>query len=180
MDDETGWNDVLVDGWGPLVREAVCERVEASFAASRGLLALTVSAPDDAPAAATERVHEAVVAAIARETGADLDLLGSQAAWATYDDVWAELGRRATDDDRYEAVPPAAVQQVVSLLQQLPPAAVELAGALHDDGGRVVLLRRDEESLLDVDGLFRWLATDDRAEGPARTRARAVVALARG
>lgn len=179
MDDETGWDAILVDGWGPLVRAAVCDRVEEAFATSRGVLALTVADPDAAPAHATERVHDAVLAAIATETGADLDHLGSQAAWATYDDVWAELGRRAADLDRLEPVPPDTTETIRTLLLTLPLPLVEHAGAVLDDDGRVLLLDRGGTALLDVEGVHRWLALDDDADDATRQRARDLVRVAR-
>ncbi len=178
MDDESGWNAILVEGWGELVRAAVCDRVEDAMQAARGVLAVAVAMPDDAPAPAVERVHAAIVAAIAVETGADLDELGSQAAWATYDDVWAELGRRWADGGDMEVVPAAAVDDVRSLLAGLPRGAIEHAGAVVDGMGTQLLLT-DAGPRLDVEGLFRWLATED-ADEELRGRARRVIALARG
>ena len=179
MDDESGWNEILVDGWGPLVRAAVCDRVEDAFSTSRGVLAVAAGDPDGAPAQATERVHETIVAAIAIETGADLHELGSQAAWATYDDVWGELGRRATDGGRFEVVDDAVVETVRTLLLTLPLSLVEHAGAVLGDDGRVMLVRRDGVTLLDVEGVHRWLALDDEADEDTRQRARDLVRLAR-
>lgn len=179
MDDDSGWHEILVDGWGPLVRAAVCERVEESFSIRRGVLAVTVTSPDDAPADATEQVHDAVVAAIGRETGADLDALGSQSAWATYDDVWAELGRRAEQVDGFEEIAESAVRPVLLALAALPREVVEHAGAVHGDDGRLLLLRRGGRPMLDVEGVFRWLATDADATGSTRDRARDLVRIAR-
>jgi hypothetical protein len=128
VDDETGWNAILVEGWGALVRAAVCDRVADLLDTSRGLLTIAVTTPDDAPAAAVERVHDAVLVAIATETGANLDELGSQAAWATYDDVWAELGRRWDDATVLEFVPAVRADTVLDLLRQLPPQASNTPG----------------------------------------------------
>lgn len=178
MDDESGWNAILVEGWGELVRAAVCDRVADRMRHARGVLAVAVVTPDEAPAAAVERVHDAVVAAIAAETGADLDELGSQAAWATYDDVWAELGRRWADGSGMEVVPARAVEEVRALLAGLPQPAIEHAGAVVDGLG-TRLLQTADGPRLDVEGLFRWLATED-AEDELRDRARRVVALVRG
>lgn len=178
MDDDSGWNAILVEGWGESVRSAVCDRVGAGFRHARGVLAIAATDPDAAPPDAVERVHAAIVAAIAAETGADLDELGSQAAWATYDDVWAELGRQWAGGPGLEPVGPAAAVEVVRLLAGLPQAAIEHAGALLDDGA-VRLLRTRDGARLDVDGLFRWLATEEEATDAVRARARAVVTAAR-
>lgn len=178
MDDESGWHAILVEGWGELVRAAVCDRVDDALATACGVLAIAAVTPDNAPAAAVERVHHAVVTAIAAETGADLDLLGSQSAWATYEDVWAELGRRWADGGRMELLAPSAVDEVLLLLTGLPLAAVEHAGAVRD-GDHVQVLRTADGVHLDVEGLFRWLATEPAADEQVRARARRVIAVAR-
>ena len=178
MDDETGWNAILVQTWGEGVRAAVCDRVEEAMARSRGVLVLAVTTPDVAPVDAVERVHLAVVEAIAAETGADLDELGSQAAWATYDDVWAELGRRLADGGGLEHFAPGAEPEVRRLLRGLPRTAIEHAGAVVD-GPDVRVVRTGQGPCLDVDGIFRWLAGDDADDDDLRARARRVVALAR-
>ena len=180
VDDESGWNEILVDGWGPLVRAAVCDRVEDALATSRGVLGRTVLDPDHAERAWVERVHAEVLAAIEVETGARLDDLGSQSAWATYDDVWGELARRWDDGRGLEPVADDRVPTVVGLLAGLPPEAVLLAGATRRADGVVELVHAGGRHRLDVEGLFRWLATDERADTTARERARAVVAAARG
>lgn len=179
MDDESGWNAILVEGWGDLVRAAVCDRVDDAHVHARGVLAVAVATPDDAPPEAVERVHRAVIAAIAAETGANLDELGSQAAWATYDDVWAELGRRWADGGGLERIDQEVVPEVARLLAGLPRAAIEHAGALVDGLGARVL-RLEDGAYLDVAGLFRWLASDDADDPDQRARARQVVAAARG
>lgn len=178
MDDESGWNAILVEGWGTLVRAAVCDRVEEALRTARGVLAIAVATPDDAPATAVERVHDEIIAAIGAETGANLDELGSQAAWATYDDVWAELGRRWADGGAMEVVPATVLAEALALLAGLPAAAVEHAGAATD-GHRIVLLRTEAGSHLDIEGVFRWLATDEDADDADRDRARRLVEVAR-
>lgn len=178
MDDDSGWDAILVEGWGELVRAAVCDRVDDLLATARGVLALAATTPEDAPADAVERVHAAIVAAIATETGADLDLLGSQAAWATYDDVWAELGRRWQDTPGLEPVPRDVELEVAVLLAGLPRDAIEHAGAVVD-ATDVRLLRVGGEARLDVEQLFRWLATDEVATEVVRARARRVVEIVR-
>lgn len=179
MDDETGWNEILVDGWGPLVRAAVVDRVEDAFERARGVLAVTVVDPDHAPRADVERVHEAVLDAIEAETGAQLEELGSQAAWATYDDVWGELARRWDTGRDLETVQPQHHAEVIGLLAGLPPSAVEQAGAARSADGAVRLPVLDGRPRVDVEGLFRWLATDQQATSVQRERARAVVSAVR-
>lgn len=178
MDDESGWNAILVEGWGELVRAAVCDRVGDALSTTRGVLAIAVATPDEAPPTAVEQVHDAIVAAIAAETGANLDELGSQAAWATYDDVWAELGRRWSDGGGMEVVPEHAVPEVLALLAGLPRDAIEQGGAALD-GMEVRLLRTDAGAYLDLEGIFRWLATEQDAHPAVRDRARRVVEVAR-
>lgn len=178
MDDESGWNAILVEGWDEPVRAAVCDRVEERMAAARGVLAVAVVTPEDAPVQAVERVHDAVVAAIATETGASLDQLGSQAAWATYDDVWAELGRRWHDGGGMEVVAEPLDAEVLALLAGLPREAIEHAGGVLD-GMEVQLLRTATATYLDVEGIFRWLATEQDTPEDLRDRARQLVAAAR-
>jgi hypothetical protein len=178
VDDESGWHQVLVEGWGDLVRAAVCDRLDDAFATCRGVLALAVTDPDGAPADAVERVHDGVVVAIAAETGANLDELGSQAAWATYDDTWAELGRRWADGGPMESVAHTDEDGLARLLAGLPRTAIEHAGAVVDVD-TVRLVQTDDGPVLDVDGLFRWLAMDHEAPDAVRERARRVVATAR-
>ena len=178
MDDESGWNAILVEGWSDHVRAAVCSRVEDAMTDARGVLAVAVAMPDDAPPDAVERVHDAIVAAIADETGADLDELGSQAAWATYDDVWAELGRRWDDGGGMEAIDPTVEAEVARLLAGLPRRAIELAGGVVD-GLDVRMLHTTDGPRLDVEGVFRWLASDAADDDELRARARDVVAVAR-
>jgi hypothetical protein len=167
-DDGTGWNEVLVGGWTAEVRDAVVTRVERATVGRHGRLVRTLAAPDDVRAAWVEQLHELIVAAIAAETGADLDALGSQAAWSCYDDVWGELATRWADGGPLCRVPLGAEPPVVRLLQHLPPDVAEHAGAdvtaaVPDPlwlGGRL---------LVDVDGLWAYLATHD---GELSVRAR--------
>lgn len=160
-DDDTGWTEILVGGWGPLVRDAAADRVERALVGRRGILvrALTEEAASRSHAACIEQVHELVVEAIRGETGADLDAMGSQAAWACYEDVWARLQSRWADGASLPVVPAAVRREVEHLVRLLPPAAAEHAGA---DVGEVPyrLLDRDGATRVDVDGLFAWLARD--------------------
>lgn len=178
MDDESGWEAILVQGWGPLVRAAVADRVVEAFAHRPGVLVVAAIDPDEAEAEWVEAVHVAVAGAIAAETGADIEALGSQAAWATYDDVWGELARRSAADPALVVVPDHRVGQVHALLTDLPPAAALHAGAVPwPDGPHPLVL--DGRTRVHLDGLFRWLATEpDGAEG-ARALARALVAVVR-
>lgn len=179
MDDETGWDEVLVQGWGPAVRSAVADAVERMFATRRGLLATTVLDPEDASADWVEAVHEAVVAGIRIETGADIEELGSQAAWATYDEVWVDLARRAKADAALVTVPEPRVGQVLALLAELPLDAVHHAGGVLWPDGPAAPVVVDGSPRIHVDGVFRWLATDDGAAESHRALARALVAVVR-
>jgi hypothetical protein len=128
-DDGTGWNEVLVGGWTPEVRDAVVERVTRLTVGWRGPLLRALGDPEGAPAAWTETLHQVVVRAIAEETGADLDELGSHAAWACYEEVWQGLVTRWADGGDLATVPLGAEPDVVRLIAGLPPMAAEAAGA---------------------------------------------------
>lgn len=164
MDDHTEWTRILVDGWGPLVLAAVVDRVERAMVGRRGVLVRALveeRRPSPGHAACVEEVHERILAAIRTETGADLDGLGSQAAWATYDQVWGHLQERWRQPTAGLCrVPPEVGAEVAALVRSLSPAAATHAGAdvgtqpyelLHHGGGPCV----------DVEGLFAHLARDD-------------------
>ncbi|MFA9429273.1 hypothetical protein [Egicoccus sp. AB-alg2] len=161
MDDETGWNDVLTGGWHAGVRDAVVTRVERLSQCRHGQLVRTLSDLEAARYAWVEDLHRLVVVAIRDETGADLDELGSQAAWACYEDVWERLRVRWSRGGRLARVPLGAEPEVVRLLQSLPVAAAEAAGTDVSTcppdplwlGGRL---------LVDLEGLRAHL------DGPAR------------
>ena len=179
MDDDTAWTEILVDGWGPLVRSAVADRVEEDFAAERGTLAAAVLDPDDAPAEAVEAVHGRIVAAIGVETGADLDELGSQAAWATYEDTWAELARRLRSLPGMRPLTDAQLEPVRRILASLPADAALAAGAAA--GTREPARRGDDRRpAVDVPGLYRWLATEEGAGEADRDRVRALLGIVVG
>lgn len=129
MDDDTGWDAILVEGWGPLVRHAVVERVERATVGARGTLVRAVADPDHARFAWTEWLHEQVVAAIRVETGADLDRLGSQAAWACYEESWELLAGRWSGGGTMGVVTPGAERRVRLLLAAAPVWLAERAGA---------------------------------------------------
>lgn len=180
VDDETGWNEILVEGWGPLVRAAVCHRVVDVFRTRLGLLAATAATPDDAPADWVEDVHVAVVQGIRTETGADIEELGSQAAWATYDEVWQVLPRAVAAVEDLVPVPEARVGQVQALVAELPLDAALLAGAVPWPDGPTLPVVVDGRPRVNLEGLFRWLATEQRAAESHRALARALVAVVRG
>ncbi|GGI07209.1 hypothetical protein [Egicoccus halophilus] len=129
MDDDSGWNDLLVGGWHAGVRDAVVVRVERASVGHHGELVRTLSDPDGARYAWVESLHRRVLGAIRAETGADLDELGSQAAWACYEDVWERLRVRWGRGGRLARVPLGGEPDVVRLLHSLPPSAAEAAGA---------------------------------------------------
>ena len=161
FDDDSGWTEILVDGWGPLVRAAVVDRVERGLVGRRGVLvrALVEEAASAGHAACVEEIHARVVEAIRDETGADLDELGSQAAWACYDEVWGQLQARWVAGGSTVPVPATTEAEVVMLLRALSPAAAQHAGAdigvvpyaPMACGGRV---------RVDLEGLFAYLARD--------------------
>ncbi|MEE8602983.1 hypothetical protein [Euzebya tangerina] len=179
MDDSSGWHEILVDGWGELVREAVIDRVRADFAFRVGILAAAVVTPDDAEAEWVEAVHRSVVDGIRIETGADIEELGSQAAWAPYEEVWQFIEARLGADASFESVPEYRVGQVLALLAELPPRAVLHAGGIPWPEEAPAALVLDGRTRVHVDGLFRWLATEDEATGEHRVLARALIALVR-
>lgn len=163
MDDDSGWTEILVEGWGPLVRAAVIERVEAATLTERGMLVRTLADPDAAPAEDIERLHALVVEAIATETGADLHELGSQAAWATYDETWEALGRRWESGGTTDVVPAGAESAVAALLRALPSEAAA-AGACRTGPevvGGVEPLWVEGRMRVDVDGLWAHAALAD-------------------
>jgi hypothetical protein len=167
-DDGTGWNEVLVGGWTSAVRDAVVERVERGTVGRRGWLIRVLSSPETADARDVERLHRVVLAAIAAETGADLDELGSQAAWACYDDTWAALAGRWADGGTLSVVPLGREPAVVRLLQHLPADVAEHAGG---DGRRTPPepLWLGGRLRVDLDGLWAYLATHE-GDLDARTR----------
>ena len=161
FDDDSGWTEILVDGWGPLVRAAVVDRVERAMVGRRGLLvrALVEEVANDGQAACVEEVHDRVVEAIRVETGADLDELGSQAAWACYDEVWGQLQARWGTGGATLAVAPEVEDEVVALVRSLSPSGAEHAGA---DVGSLPFapMRVGPIVHVDLEGLFAYLARD--------------------
>lgn len=180
MDDEATWSLILTDEWGPLVLQAVVERVEAATLGERGLLVRTVLDPDRAPSAWVERVHDHVLEAIRVETGADLDALGSQAAWACYEETWDALRERWSDGGRLLPLRPGDAEAATALVGLLPIDVARAAGA-DCSGIPARPLRVDGVVLVDVEGLFAWIAHAD-PRGPdaaARPEVDRLLALAR-
>lgn len=152
MDDETGWNEVLLDMWSEQVRDAVVTRIERATVGRRGWLVRVFADPEGCRPAYTETVHALIVAAIRDETGADLDALGSQAAWESYEQVWEALRHRWADGGTLGVVRLGSEPVVARAIAGLPieaaaHLAAEVGGAVPDPlwlGGR---LRVDLEGL---------------------------------
>ena len=128
-DDDSGWNEILVGGWTEEIRDRAVRRVEDLTVAWRAPLVRTLRDPHGVPPAWTESLHRAVLLAIQEITGADLDLLGSHAAWACYEEVWDALAEVWKDGGDLPRVPLRAEPRAVALLAQAPPHVAEAAGA---------------------------------------------------
>ncbi len=159
MDDGSGWNDILLELWSDAVRDAVVARIERETVGRRGWLVRVFCEPETVREEFTETAHALVLAAIRDETGADLDDLGSQAAWECYEHVWDALGERLRTAEVFVAVPVGAEPHVAARIRRLPAEAAAHAGAdvtrQPPDplwiGGRL---------LIDADGLDRYLSLD--------------------
>ncbi len=159
MDDTSGWDGVLRELWSAEVRDAVVARIEGATVGRRGWLVRVFATPEQVRGALTETVHAVVLAAIRDETGADLDELGSQAAWECYEQVWDELAGRWHDGGELPAVPLGREPEVVRALAGLPPEAAVYAGA-DLVAGAVQPLWLAGRLHVDVDGLRAYLALD--------------------
>jgi hypothetical protein len=179
VDDETGWTEILLDVWGPLVLDAVAHQVEQAFSTRRGLLAATALDPDEVDTDWVESVHVAVVAGIAAETGADIEEMGSQSVWAIYDEIWTALASRAMADPAFVVVPEHRVGQVHAIIAELPLSAALHAGGVPWAEGPTAPVVLDGRTRVHLDGVFRWLATDDGAAESHRALARALIAIVR-
>jgi hypothetical protein len=151
-DDGSGWNEVLVGGWTPAVRHRCVGRVEVMTRGWRNALIRTLTVPDQVPDRWTEALHRAVLTAIEQETGADLDLLGSHAAWACYEDVWDALARRWRDGGHLPMVPLDREPRVAALIAGSPDHVAEAVGA-DITGPQPVPLWIAGRLRVDVDGL---------------------------
>ena len=160
MDDDSGWNDLLLRLWSEDVRDAVVERIEEATVGRRGWLVRVFAAPEAVRGELTETVHALVLAAIRDETGADLDVLGSQAAWECYEEVWEELSRRWSGGGRTRLVQLGREPAVIRLLAVLPAEAAVCAGADVRADGTAEPLWLQGRLRVDVDGLRAYLQLD--------------------
>lgn len=165
-DDDTGWNEVLTGVWGPAVRDAVLARVEDATVGARCLLVCTLRDEATGREGWVEQLHHLVVESIRQETGADLDELGSQAAWATYEDVWNALVTRWWDGGDLATVALRREVAASACLRRLHGAAAQAAGM---DVGTVPPepLWLDGRLRVDAQGLTRLL-DDPGFEGAER------------
>jgi hypothetical protein len=159
VDDETGWNDVLLAMWTDAVRDAVVARIERATVGRRGWLVRVFADPEGCRPDFTETVHALVVAAIHDETGADLDALGSQAAWESYEQVWEALRRRWADGGPLARVRIGAEPEVARAIGALPAeAAAHLAADVT--GPRPDPLWVGGRLRVDLDGLAAYRRLD--------------------
>lgn len=178
MDDESGWSLILTDGWGPLVLDAVVRRIEAEMLGDRARLVRAVVDPDSANANDIEHVHRVVLDAIEVETGANLEELGSQAAWACYEATWDHLGSRWADGGRLVTIAPEHTATILSIVARLPVAVAHAAGAdTSTIPARPTII--DGVLRLDAEGLFAWIATAASADPTVRRDVDQLLALAR-
>ncbi len=159
MDDESGWNQILLEVWSPEVRDAVVEHIERSSVGRHGWLVRVFADLDGGSGPLTEIVHAVVLAAIRDETGADLDGLGSQAAWECYEQVWSALEGRWSDGGKLAVVPLGAEPAVITALRRLPDEAAVAAGAALGEHGVQPLWLRGR-LLVDGRGLTAYLELD--------------------
>lgn len=177
MDDETGWNDVLLRLWTEQVRDQVVARIERACVGRRGWLVRVFAGAESAPPGLTETVHAIVLAAIRDETGADLDELGSQAAWECYAQVWDLLERRWADGGPLAIVPIGAEPEVSRLVAGLPVEAAVCAAA-DVSGPHPDPLWTHGRLRVDTEGLRAYLALDG-GRAPADVHAAVTTILAR-
>jgi hypothetical protein len=159
VDDSSGWNDVLLAVWNDHVRGQVVARIEGATVGRRGWLVRALADADGCQPAWTETVHALVLAAIRDETGADLEELGSQAAWDCYAQVWDALADRWSDGGSLAIVPLRLEPAVVALLAALPLEAAAYAGA-DVTGPTPDPLWIGGRLRVDIDGLRAYLALD--------------------
>ena len=175
MDDDTGWDEVLTGVWGPAVRDAVVARVETATIGARCLLVCTLRDEGVGRQGWVEQLHHLVVAAIRDETGADLDALGSQAAWSTYEDIWEQLAERWHDGGDLATVPLRREVEASNCLGHLRGLAAQAAGMdMGSDPPQALWL--NGRLRVDDQGLRRVLATPD-LDGAPRLAAERLLAL---
>jgi hypothetical protein len=160
MDDESGWNDVLLEVWSEDLRDQVVARIESVTVGRHGWLVRVFSDPEGVAGGLTETVHAIVLAAIRDETGADLEELGSQAAWECYEQVWDHLAGRWADGGRLALVPLGIEPDVVRLIQRLPLEGAVAAAADVSGGQPWDPLWLRGRLRVDVEGLRAYLRLD--------------------
>lgn len=158
-DDGSGWHGVLLELWSSEVRDAVVHRLEDAAVGRHGWFVRVFSDPDGAPGGLTETVHALILAGIRDETGADLEALGSQAAWECYEQVWERLAQRWHDGGALARVRLGEEPEVVRALLALPTEAAACAAA--DVGsGTVQPLWLRGRLRIDARGLRHYLQLD--------------------
>lgn len=162
MDDDTGWTDVFLSVWTPRVCRAVADRIDRATVGHRGWLVRVLADPEGCRAGWTETVHALVLAAIRDETGADLDTMGSQAAWEAYDQVFEALRSRWADGGSLATIPLGAEPQVARLIVGLPAeAAASLAADVTGERPDPLWLRG--RLRIDLEGLRAYRRIDGGA-----------------
>ncbi len=175
-DDGSGWHGVLLELWSTEVRDAVVRRLEDAAVGRHGWFVQVFSDPDQADGGLTETVHALVLAAIRDETGADLESLGSQAAWDCYEQVWDRLAERWADGGRLSRVRLGEEPAVVRALHDLPVEAAVCAGA-DVRGARPEPLWLRGRLCIDERGLRHYLGLDGGVTpAPARAAADHILA----
>lgn len=180
-DDDTGWTEILLDQWSEELRDRIVASVESRAVGLKGVLirALREETDHAGHGFAVEQVHAAILDAIRQEVGADLDHLGSQAAWACYEEVWDELRDRWGDGGDLAPVSPARESRVLQLLHGLTTNGAQWAGA--DVGTHPVEpLRVGGVVRIDVAGLFAYLAIDEHVSDVERLVVEELVTAVRG
>jgi hypothetical protein len=159
VDDTSGWHGVLLELWSDALCDRVVARIEQVTVGRRGWLVRVFADPEGVRGEFTETVHAVILAAIRDETGADLDELGSQAAWECYEQVWDGLGRRWADGGELATVPLGQEPDVVRRLASLPAEAAAHAGA-DVSAGTSDPLWLAGRLRVDADGLRHYLGLD--------------------
>lgn len=159
MDDDTGWTTWLLAVWSPEVRDAVVTRIEQASVGHRGWMVRALLDPERARPGWTETLHALVLAAIRDETGADLEVMGSQAAWEAYEQVWDALAERFADGGPLARVPLGREPEVTRLLASLPAQAAAHLGA-DVTGERPDPLWLTGRLRIDLDGLRAYRRLD--------------------
>jgi hypothetical protein len=178
VDDESGWNAILLEVWSEQVRDAVVSRIERATVGRRGWLVRVLLDPEGVRQEGwTETAHALVLAAIRDETGADLEALGSQAAWECYEQVWDALTARFAGGGPFATVPMRDEPTVSRLLTDLPVEAAAYAGA-DVTGERPDPLWLAGRLRVDAEGLRAYLALDG-GRAPAAVHAAVTNILAR-